>query len=490
MNKRTAIILLGGFLFIRILTFCVLPLTDNTEARYAAVARDMANSTDWVTPKVWLNGNHVPYLGKPPLHFWASALSVRLFGENEFAVRFPSLVAAVILVILMWFILRRYLEEEIAHTAVVIVSSCVFFFVLAGAQVVDMTLALCIAGAVFSYQAFLFETARVRKWIWSLAVFIFMGLGFLTKGPVAIVMFGIPAFLWTLIHKQWSTLKHHAWWAGILATLAITVPWFWLSEIRNPGFLKYFFYNENFLRFITHDYGDLYGRGHTAPYGTAIGMLLVTGLPWTVWSIILLIKKQAREWFIQSLKDARTSLFSFALLGITLFLCMTRQLLFTYLLPVLPFFAVWMAMLLKKMGTPRKTILVLSVVSVIFYGLVYLLALPITEHGLSAKGIIRLAQEERSRLSLKGNVVFIPKTPYSAYFYGRTLILPHPEKEGGQGPSYELDLGKGHLYVINKKYRADVREQLLDQLKSIATLGNWTLYMEKQPPVNGTPASP
>jgi hypothetical protein len=285
-------------------------------------------------------------------------------------------------------------------------------------------------------------------------------------------------------------LKDHAWWVGIFAALALTVPWFWLSEIRNPGFLKYFFYNENLLRFITPDYGDLYGRGHTAPHGTAIGMLLVAGLPWTFWGIRLLFKREAREWFIQSFKDERTSLFTFALLGMTLFLCMTRQLLFTYLLPVLPFFAVWMAMLLKKMGAARKTILLLSLVSVIFYGLAYPLALPVTEHRLSAKGIIRLAREAKSRLSLKGSLVFLPRTPYSAYFYGQNFILPHPEKEGGQGPSYELDPGKGDLFVINKKYHKDVPEPLLDKLKPISTLGNWTLYMEKTTPVNRNPAFP
>jgi 4-amino-4-deoxy-L-arabinose transferase-like glycosyltransferase len=485
MRERTVLFLLCVFLAIRAVTLPIHPITDDTEARYATVARDMADSGDWITPRVWVHGEHVPFLGKPPLHIWATSLSIRLFGANEFAVRFPSLVGAFLIVTLMWVILRRYVDVDITHSAVVMVSSCVLFFVLAGAVVIDMTLALCVTGSVLSYQAFLMETVRARKRLWSLGVFISLGLGFLTKGPVAVVMFGIPVFLWTLLHKRWGTLKDHVWWAGILVFLGLTVPWFWLAEIRSPGFLKYFFYNENLLRFVTHEYGDLYGRGHQLPYGTAIAMLLLAGLPWTLWCIVLLFKKKGREWLISSLKNEPTSLFTLSLMGITLFLCLARQLLLTYLLPVLPFFAVWGAILLRKLGVSRRAIFRASFVVIFFYGIAYPLVQPWAEQRYSAKGIVRLAREARARFSLDGGLMFASRVPYSAYFYGRDFILPHDGEDASLSISRGLNSRKEHLYVINRKYQRDVPPQLLGKLETVCIFGNWTLYRAAQKPLTG-----
>jgi 4-amino-4-deoxy-L-arabinose transferase-like glycosyltransferase len=484
MKERTVLFLLCVFLIVRAVTLPIHPVTDNTEGRYATLAMEMADSGDWITPWVWIGGAHVPFLGKPPLHFWVAAVSIRLFGANEFAVRFPSLIGAVFLVAFMWVILRRYGEIEVAHWAVTMVSSSVLFFVLAGAVVIDMTLALCVAGSVLSYQAFLMETVRRQKRLWSLSVFIFLGLGFLTKGPIAVVMFGIPVFLWTLIHKRWATLKDHLWWAGVPAFLTLNAPWFWLAEIRNPGFLKYFFYNENLLRFVTHDYGDLYGRGHIFPYGTAIPMLLLAGLPWTLWCVVLLFRKQGRKWLIGSLKDERTSLFALSLMGITLFLCLFRQLLLTYVLPVLPMFAIWGAMLLQKSGIARRAMVRVAVCAVILYGVAYPLVLPQAEKR-SAHGIVGLAREEKTRLSLDGGLLFISEVPYSAYFYGHDLLLPYAGKKDGLSIWQALDSGKNHLYVIPRKIEKRVPQQLLDRLKPVSTLGNWTLYRAAHAPVTG-----
>jgi 4-amino-4-deoxy-L-arabinose transferase-like glycosyltransferase len=484
MKERTVLLLLCVFVAVRAVTLPILPVTDNTEGRYATISMEMADSGDWITPWIWIGGQHMPFLGKPPLHFWLTALSIRLFGANEFSVRFPSLIGAVFLVAFMWVILRQYGEIDVAHRAVMMVSSSVLFFVLAGAVVIDMTLALCVTGSVLSYQAFLVETVRRRKRLWSLSVFIFLGLGFLTKGPIAVVMFGIPVFLWTLIHKRWATLKDHLWSIGVPAFLAFNAPWFWLAEIRNPGFLKYFFYNENLLRFVTHDYGDLYGSGHLFPYGTAIPMLLLAGLPWTLWCVALLFRKQGRKWLLGSLKDERTSLFALGLIGITLFLCLFRQLLLTYVLPVLPMFAIWGAVFLQKSGITRRAMIRLAAVALILYGVAYPLVLPQAEKR-SAHGIVGLAREAKARLSLDGGLLFISEVPNSAYFYGHDLILPYDKKNSSLCISQALGSGKNHLYVIPRKIEKKVPKQLLGQLRPVSTLDDWTLYRAAHPPVTG-----
>lgn len=481
MSNRTLLVLLGLFLAIRAVTIPIHPLTDDTEARYAMVAKDMAYSGDWITPRVWIYENCIPYLGKPPLHFWATALSIRLFGANEFAARLPSLIGAVLVILLMFIILRRHVETDMIQSALMILTSSALFFALAGAVIIDMVLTLFITGAVLSYQAFLIERVKLRKRLWSFSVFIFLGLGFLTKGPVALVMFGIPVFLYTLIHKRWTTLKEHAWLPGILIFLALTIPWFWLAEIRNPGFLKYFFYNENFLRFVTHDFGDLYGKGHVKPYGFAIILLLLVGLPWTLWCMALLFRKQGRKWFIHSLKDERISMITLSLTGITFFLCLTRAVLMTYLLTVLPFFAIWCAMLLRRSGVTLKTITLVSVALVVLYGIVYPLLPSPDIHGYSTKSIVQLARQVKTRLSLDGGLIFVGNVPYSAYFYGQDITLPQAKDSDGLSILKGLDSGRNHLYVVKRKYQKSIPRTILDKLEQICAFGDWTLYRASQP---------
>ena len=81
---RAVPILLGLLLLARLVGMAAAPLMDTTEARYGEIGRKMAELNDWVTP--WFDYG-VPYWGKPPLAFWVTAISFKLFGVNEFAAR-------------------------------------------------------------------------------------------------------------------------------------------------------------------------------------------------------------------------------------------------------------------------------------------------------------------------------------------------------------------------------------------------------------------
>ncbi len=148
-----------------------------------------------------------------------------------------------------------------------------------------MHLALCVAGSLMAYLAFALEPdERIQK-RWSLLVFVLLAGGFLTKGPVAIVLFGLPVLLWTAFRKRWRLLARHAWRTGIPLFALLVVPWFVLAEMRNPGFLHYFFVNENLLRFLRPEYGDLYGTGHPFPRGSAVLMFVIAAIPWSLVAI-------------------------------------------------------------------------------------------------------------------------------------------------------------------------------------------------------------
>ena len=75
-----------------------LSFLDPDEGLYGAIAREMVQRGDWVTPRF----NGFPYLEKPPLLFWLTALTFRLFGPSEWAVRLWSVLPALGTVLLAW----------------------------------------------------------------------------------------------------------------------------------------------------------------------------------------------------------------------------------------------------------------------------------------------------------------------------------------------------------------------------------------------------
>ena len=138
-TPRAALCALCLVLAARLASMALLPLTDPTEGRYAQVAQEMVATGDWVTPRVWMNESHIPFLGKPPLYFWAAAGAMRLFGESEFAARLPSALAAVAVLGLLYAVMGRYGGGSGAGLLSVMVSaSCGFFVAVGGSVAVDM----------------------------------------------------------------------------------------------------------------------------------------------------------------------------------------------------------------------------------------------------------------------------------------------------------------------------------------------------------------
>ena len=82
-----------------------LGLVGPDEPRYAAIARAMAETHDWVTPRLW----GAPWFEKPVLYYWAAGIAMRIFGVSEFAARLPSALAALLAVVsIKWTAVRSY----------------------------------------------------------------------------------------------------------------------------------------------------------------------------------------------------------------------------------------------------------------------------------------------------------------------------------------------------------------------------------------------
>src|SRR5207247_5078886 len=89
-----------GFIIFHMVGTWSLPLIDRDEPRFAEASREMIERGDYIVPRF----NNQLRLDKPPLAYWAQVASYRIFGQNDFAARFPSAVAAAFtaLSILAW----------------------------------------------------------------------------------------------------------------------------------------------------------------------------------------------------------------------------------------------------------------------------------------------------------------------------------------------------------------------------------------------------
>ena len=306
-------------------------VSDTTESRHAVVALRMQESGDWVTPRAYFDGRLVPFWGKPPLQFWLTAASFELLGVSEWTARLPGYLAGLAMLVITFAFARRFWDREVAATSTVVLASSLLFFGLAGSVTLDITLAASSAAAMAAFACFAAaQNARARRW-WGIAFAAALALGMLIKGPIAVAFAVLSVLAWLAISRRWRLLAAYPWISGTAVFLAATAPWYLLAERATPGFLRYFFINEHILRFIKHDYGDLYGSGHARPYGFVWLMLLAGALPWTIVLARIVAARFSRR------RDAAADTWlDYALMWALVppaFFTFARQLLATYLLP-------------------------------------------------------------------------------------------------------------------------------------------------------------
>ena len=262
---------------VRLLTLSAYPLHDTTEARYAEIARLMVVSGDWIMPQIEPG---VPFWGKPPLSIWLTAASFKLLGFSEFAARLPAFLLTLVTAVLTFRIGKKLYSEKAALAACVILVTSMLGFVASGAVMTDAALMFATTLSLVSFCLTVRDSTPFGRY----GFFVGLGLGLLAKGPIALVLVGVPTLVWSLWQKNLSWLwRALPWGTGTIVMLAITGPWYLLAEINSPGFLEYFLVGEHWLRFVESGWqGDLYGSAHARPHGTILIYAIAAALPWSI----------------------------------------------------------------------------------------------------------------------------------------------------------------------------------------------------------------
>ncbi|MBA4708833.1 ArnT family glycosyltransferase [Aquitalea aquatica] len=347
--QRFATYALFALLLIRLLAMWAIPLTDTTEARYAEIARKMLETGNWVT--LW-HDYGVPFWAKPPLSTWTSAASMGLFGVNPLAARLPALLLSLAVLWLVADAAGQRLGRDAALASTLILAGSLLFFGAAGTVMTDPALMFCVALAQLAF----WHAMQGRGRRWNYLFFVGLGLGLLAKGPLAIVLVGMPIFVWTLLRNDWKALwQRLPWISGSLLMLAIALPWYLLAEYRTPGFLNYFIMGEHVSRFLDPGWkGDKYGYAHATPRGMIWLYWLGAIFPWSLAMLVWLaghgkqalgLSKDSDGWRLYMLLWSLMTLLFFTISG---------NIIFPYPLPMLPGCALLFATLWQAGRQPQQ----------------------------------------------------------------------------------------------------------------------------------------
>src|SRR6266705_2886726 len=289
-------------------------LFDPDEGRNAEVAREMAQSNDYVVPH--LDG--LPYLDKPIVYFAGAAAMMELFGPTEAAARLPAYLATLATIgLLVWFARRRW-GEAAGWLSGLAYATMVLPLAYARTAIFDSTLTLCTTAAIVWFA----DERPVAAWA-------AMAVGALTKGPIAVA---IPLLALgshglatgTPVRRLFSR-------RGLALFGAIALPWFIVVSIEHPDFPGYVFLRETLERIATRSFH------RTAPFWYYLPIIPLAALPWIVpalgraknWRWVWLARRvnpQAQE----------SMLLACWILGPLLFFTLNQSKLPQYMLPLMP----------------------------------------------------------------------------------------------------------------------------------------------------------
>ncbi len=309
------------------------------EPRYAWVAREMVESGDWVTPRLYGK----PWFEKPVLYYWSAALSFKLFGVNERSARLPSAIAALLASLALGWLARRLFGRDPARWLLLLLPTTVSLIGFSHAAATDMLfstmlvfamVAAAIAVGLVSPPG---EASRRRaQWLALAAFGVFLGAATLAKGPAAIVLTGGGVGLWAVVTRRWNDALRLFHPVAVLAFCATALPWYALCAARNPEFLSVFLLEHNFARYLTPVFH------HEQPFWFYIPVILAALLPWSPLFIADLCRTARRPRQEATARPEVGFLLAWALFPV-LFFSLSKSKLPGYILPSLPPFTLFAA---------------------------------------------------------------------------------------------------------------------------------------------------
>ncbi|MFN7365728.1 MAG: glycosyltransferase family 39 protein [Alphaproteobacteria bacterium] len=306
------------------------PLSAPDEGRYTEIAREMVETGDYVTPR--LNG--VKYFEKPPLMYWMTSLSLKVWGVNEAAMRFWPAALGFLGCMGLFFVSNHLYGVSAATWSTLALGTNILYYAHTRLLILDMAVSTWISLGLFSFFMAYGEINRLRQRWYLGSFFVMMALAVLTKGLIGAVLPGCVILLWALIIKEVAPIKLAFTPWGVALFFAIAAPWHILAAHRNPEFLHFYFIHEHFERYLTT------AHSRYQPIWFFIPIIAVGWMPWSAFLLTPLkdaLVQLGRAIKGRAEKGAKNELFfTLWFVCVFLFVSFSKSILIPYILCVFP----------------------------------------------------------------------------------------------------------------------------------------------------------
>ncbi len=308
------------------------PLVDPDEGLHAAIAQEMVERGDWITPR--FQGE--AFLDKPILFTWAQALSLKTFGMNAGAARLPGLLFGLAAMISTGIVGWRLYNPAAGWIAAMLYGTMVLPAILAQLPVHDVALIPLVSLGILLFWEADRATGFRQKAALTVAIGVLLGISCLTKGLVGVGLVGTVYGSYLLVTRRLTIEACIRGGAALAIAALVALPWYLAMEGRLPGYLHYYFVQRHLLGLATDTQ-----RHAGKPIWYYLPILVGGAMPWGVYLAVAV-----RDWWAQrrSTEQRRpnggTVLLWCWLIACTTLLSLAGSKLVTYIWPVLPAIAV------------------------------------------------------------------------------------------------------------------------------------------------------
>ena len=335
LTKKDVPFLIGLFsigLFLFLFYTWAMPLIDPDEPRYASTARDMVLNGNWIVPHF----NGVPRINKPPLFYWAIAISYKIFGINEFSARLPSALAAIGTVLITYLWGKRIEDRKNGFWAGLVLMASPLFFLISRFCITDMLLTFFVCSSLYLFFIEYmesnnrckggFETRPYRR----LFLYFLLGMVFLVKGPVGILLFILITLCFLFWIRDFRYIRRLWYLPGFLLFMGIICAWgipFWLSLGTKQ--ISSLLSQEMSGRFVS-------GYAHPEPFYYYLPVFIIGFFPWSLFVFITFIHAIKQRKSMPAEEKKQVYFFCSWLILTLIFFSMSHSKLMTYVLPLSP----------------------------------------------------------------------------------------------------------------------------------------------------------
>ncbi len=310
-------------------------LTESSEARYAEIGREMAVNTDFINPSLL----GIIHYHKPPVTYAITAIGYKLFGINEFGARFFLSVALILQILLVFKISHIWFKDKrVAVASALIYFSFPLVLIAARNLTTDAFLTTFIIWATYLWLQFKLNGRKTRLYLF----YFVLGLACLTKGPVAFLPVALFILTYKIVNREKPSLSVHTV-PGLFLMLGISASWFIVLILKKPELWDYFIQEQIIDRSVN---AETFHRDK--PFWYYLVLLPLLSLPWIIPTLITTVKKRPQFF------DKETKISGYTALAILISFSLFSSKLILYILPVLPFLALFCGSIFVKLNSPVK----------------------------------------------------------------------------------------------------------------------------------------